>query len=45
MLLDTMWKTFELTGSIDAYMCYKEIEKACENNSNDNENNEDDKEE
>lgn len=42
MLLDTIWKTFELTGSIDAYMCYKEIEKACENDSN---NDDDDDEE
>lgn len=37
MLLDTIWKTFEITGSIDAYMCYKEMEKACEKNSNDTE--------
>ncbi|MBP5427440.1 MAG: YqzL family protein [Clostridiales bacterium] len=27
MLLETIWKTFEITGSIDAYMCYKEIEQ------------------
>lgn len=25
MLEETIWKTFEITGSIDAYMCYKEI--------------------
>ena len=28
MLQETIWKTFEMTGSIDAYMCYKEIENA-----------------
>ena len=25
-MLETIWKTFEITGSIDAYMCYKEME-------------------
>ena len=36
MLLDTIWKTFEITGSIDAYMCYKEMVKVCEKDSKDN---------
>ena len=30
MLQETIWKTFEMTGSIDAYMCYKEIESAAD---------------
>ena len=30
MLEETIWKTFEITGSIDAYMCYKEIKSVSE---------------
>lgn len=27
MLEETIWKTFEITGSIDAYMFYKELKE------------------
>ncbi len=34
MLEETIWKTFEITGSIDAYMCYKEIKDVCQSDNN-----------
>ena len=36
MLQETIWKTFEMTGSIDAYMCYKEILNASNKNAEEN---------
>lgn len=40
MLKNEMWKIFKATGSIDSYLCYKELDKM-----NNNEVKESDKEE
>jgi len=38
MLRDFIWKTFENTGNIDAYLLYKEIEKVSVNEKKNNKN-------